>query len=146
MRKNHQTGNLKSFLSDVRPEAGGASGLTKRTQNISMLSPARIYYVLRIILGYGLPERETCCMLSFCRAFEFLPLYKRTFRFVPAILEDCTVPRIRSGFLPTYEPWLIPTCESYDSHRQQTGFAAFTFSLQNRKRAASFPFAGLLHS
>ena len=45
------------------------------------------------------PERETCCMLSFCRTFEFLPLYKRTFRFTPAILEDCTVPRIRSGFL-----------------------------------------------
>ena len=99
MRKNHQTGNLKSFLSDVRLEAGGASFQTKRTQNISMLSPARIYYVLRIILGYGLPERETCCMLSFCRTFEFLPLYKRTFRFTPAILEDCTVPRIRSGFL-----------------------------------------------
>ena len=31
MRKNHQTGNLKSFLSDVRPEAGGASFQTKKT-------------------------------------------------------------------------------------------------------------------
>ena len=85
-------------------------------------------------------------MLSICGAFEFLPLYKRTFRFVPAILEDCTVPRIRSGFLPTYEPWLIPTCESSDSHRQQTKFAALSLSLQNGKRAASFPFAELLHT
>ena len=79
-------------------------------------------------------------------SFRILIFYKEKFLFTPAILLDCTVPRIRSGFLPTYEPWLIPTCESYDSHRQQTGFAAFTFSLQNRKRAASFPFAGLLHS
>ena len=127
MRKNHQTGNLKSFLSDVRPEAGGASFQTKRTQNISMLSPARIYYVLRIILGYGLPERETCCMLSFCRAFEFLPLYKRTFRFTPAILEDYTVPRIRSGSLLTCEAQqgFTPT-RKWRRHfrRQQTTFAA----------------------
>ena len=115
----------------------------------SMLSSVPTYSILLSTIFDGpplSPERETCCMLSICGAFEFLPLYKRTFRFVPAILEDCTVPRIRSGFLPTYEPWLIPTCESYDSHRQQTGFAAFTFSLQNRKHAASFPFAGLLHS
>ena len=122
MRKNHQTGNLKSFLSDVRPEAGGASFQTKRTQNISMLSPARIYYVLRIILGYGLPERETCCMLSFCRAFEFLPLYKRTFRFTPAILEDCTVPRIRSGFLPTQESvYMLNSLLNLHQALEQTG-------------------------
>ena len=140
------------------------------------------------ILGYGLPERETCCILSICGAFEFLHLYKRTFRFVPAILEDCTVSRIQPGFLstankvrgfypflsrkelrfasfpflsfrilifykekflftpaipldctasriqpgflPTYEPWLIPTCESFlDSHRQQTKFAALLYAV-----------------
>ena len=45
------------------------------------------------------PERETCCMLSICGAFEFLPLYKRTFRFTPAICKDCTAPRIQHGFL-----------------------------------------------
>ena len=41
------------------------------------------------------PERETCCMLYICKAFEFLPLYKRTFRFTPAICKDCTVPSHR---------------------------------------------------
>ena len=41
------------------------------------------------------PERETCCMLSICGAFEFLPLYKRTFRFTPAICKDCTDPSRR---------------------------------------------------
>ena len=46
MRKNHQTGNLKSFLSDVRPEAGVASFQTKRTQNISMLSYFLTYSIL----------------------------------------------------------------------------------------------------
>ena len=33
MRKNHQTGNLKSFLSDVRPEAGGASFQTSEGEH-----------------------------------------------------------------------------------------------------------------
>ena len=100
--------------------------LSYKAKNIgynSMLSSVPTYSILLSTIFDGpplSPERETCCMLSICGAFEFLPLYKRTFRFVPAILEDCTVPRIRSGFLPTYEPWLIPTCESYDSHRQQT--------------------------
>ena len=81
-----------------------------------------------------------------CVSFSVLKFYKRIFLFTPAICKDCTVPRIRSGFLPTYEPWLIPTCESSDSHRQQTKFAAFILSLQNGKRAASFPFAKLLHT
>ena len=36
-------------------------------------------------------------------------LQKRIFRFAPAICKDCTVSRIQPGFLPTYEPWLIPT-------------------------------------
>ena len=137
-------------------------------------------------------------MLSICRVFEFLPLYKRTFRFTPCKtacftpsresnldscrpvnaershrlndggdlfayteqrsrvlpslsrtgnvlhafhlqsfcilaflkenipLHSCNLQRLHrpenpSGFLPTYEPLLIPTCESKkDSHRQQT--------------------------
>ena len=69
-------------------------------------------------------------MLSICRAFEFLPLYKRTFRFVPAIPLDCTVPRIRSGFLPTCGALqgFTPTRE-WQSHscRQQTKFAALRY-------------------
>ena len=36
-------------------------------------------------------------------------LQKRIFRLAPAICKDCTVSRIQPGFLPTYEPWLIPT-------------------------------------
>ena len=47
-------------------------------------------------------------------------------------------PENSSGFLPTYEPWLIPTCESSDLHRQQTKFATFILSLQNGNRFASF--------
>ena len=44
--------------SDFRPEAFAASFQTKRIQNISKLSPARIYYVLRIIFESSLPERS----------------------------------------------------------------------------------------
>ena len=40
-------------------------------------------------------------MLALCK--------KRTFCFIPVICKDCTVSRIQPGFLPTYEPWLIPT-------------------------------------
>ena len=36
----------------------------------------------------------------------------------------------RAVGLPTYEPRLIPTCESSDSHRQQTKFAAFRYVLR----------------
>lgn len=32
---------------------------------------------------------------------------------------------LRASASPAYAPWLIPTCESSDSHRQQTTFAAF---------------------
>ena len=131
------------------------------------------------ILGYGLPGRETYCMLSVGEAFVFLrfstfsslarfPLlthrginypptyvgppflsrkelrfanflfvsicilsfYKRIVRFVPAIPLDCTVPRIRSGFLPTCGALqgFTPTRE-WQSHscRQQTKFAALRY-------------------
>ena len=88
------------------------------------------------------PEWETCCMLSFCRAFEFLPVYKRTFRFTPAILEDCTVPRIRSGFLPTCEALqdFTPT-RKWRRHfcRQRTKFAAFPFLSRKELRFARYP-------
>ena len=63
-------------------------------------------------------------LLRYILQFAF---YKKTFRFTPAICKDCTVSRIQPGFLPTYEPWLIPTCESSNSHRQQTTFAAFRY-------------------
>ena len=69
-------------------------------------------------------------------SFYILSFYKKTFRFVPAILEDCTVPRIRSGFLPTYErfafiptrKWLCYFC------RQRTKFAAFPLSFMHRQQ------------
>ena len=40
------------------------------------------------------PERETCCRLSVRATFVFLPLFKKTFRFTPAIPLGCTVSRI----------------------------------------------------
>ena len=60
-------------------------------------------------------------------------IYRNIFRFIPAICKDCTVSRIQPGFLPTYEPWLIPTCESSDSHRQRTTFAALRSPFLSRK-------------
>ena len=113
----------------------------------SMLSYALTYSILlsptsqRLAVHPLSPERETCCMLSFCRAFEFLPLYKRTFRFTPAIPLDCTVPRIRSGFLPTCEAQqdFTPT-QKWRRHfcRQRTTFAAFTLSLQKGAAFGNF--------
>ena len=69
----------------------------------------------------------------YLQSFCVLSFYTKTFRFTfaPAICKDCTVPRIQHGFLPTYEPWLIQTCESSDSHRQQTTFAAFRYVLRS---------------
>ena len=57
MRKNHQTGNLKSFLSDVRPEAFSASFQTKRTQNINMLSYFLTYSILLSPTSQRLAEK-----------------------------------------------------------------------------------------
>ena len=54
----YQTRKPFRSSSDFRPEAFAASFQTKRIQNISKLSPARIYYVLRIIFGFSLPERS----------------------------------------------------------------------------------------
>ena len=83
------------------------------------------------------------------QSFCILSFYKKTFRFTPAICKDCTVPRIRSGFLPTCEAQqgFTPT-RKWRRHfcRQRTKFAAFTLSLQRGKRAAGFPFAKLLHT
>ena len=72
------------------------------------------------------------------QSFCILSFYKKTFRFTPAICKDCTVPRIRSGFLPTCEAQqgFTPT-RKWRRHfcRQRTTFAAFTLSLQ---KGASF--------
>ena len=38
-------------------------------------------WTLCTILGYGLPERETYCMLHLCVVLGFWPFYKRIFRF-----------------------------------------------------------------
>ena len=54
----YQTRKPFRSSSDFRPEAFAASFQTKRIQNISKLSPARIYYVLRIIFGFSLPEKS----------------------------------------------------------------------------------------
>ena len=67
------------------------------------------------------PERETFCMLSICRAFAYLLFLKENIPLHSCNLQRLHRPENPSGFLPTYEPLLIPTCESKkDSHRQQT--------------------------
>ena len=61
-----------------------------------------------------------------------------------SLLQSARIAPTQAVGLLTYEPWLIPTCESSDSHRQQTKFAAFTLSLQNGKRVACLPFGEAL--
>ena len=41
------------------------------------------------------PERETCYRLSVRATFVFFPLFNKTFRFTPAIRQDCTDPSRR---------------------------------------------------
>ena len=55
---------------------------------------------------------QSFCILAFLK--ENIPLHSCN-------LQRLHRPENPSGFLPTYEPLLIPTCESKkDSHRQQT--------------------------
>ena len=67
------------------------------------------------------PERETCCMLSFCTPFPSCPfnIYENTFHFTPAICKDCTVSRIRQD-----------SCRlmSLGSYRPENGYAIFADS------------------
>ena len=81
-------------------------------------------------------------MLFICRAFEFLPLYKRTFSFTPAICKDCTVSRIQPGFSPTCERRAFTPTRKWLCHfcRQRTKFAAFTLSFPQDTTKRDFPF------
>ena len=47
-----------------------------------------------------------------------------------SLLQSARIAPTQAVGLLTYEPWLIPTCESSDSHRQQTKFAAFRYVLR----------------
>ena len=98
-----------------------------------MITSTELWAMKRIL---SLHSRKEIRIASFpCVSFSGLNFYKRIFLFTPAICKDCTVSRIHYGFLPTYEPWLIPTCDSFlDSHRQQTTFTALRSPLFSPER------------
>ena len=83
-------------------------------------------------------------MLPICKAFVCLPFYKRLFHIPLQSPWGCiTLWAPAHTDLKITTP-LSLTCESSDSHRQQTKCAAFILSLQNGKRDACFSFAELL--
>ena len=62
----------------------------------------------RASVPLSLQNGKRVAFFPFVHLYPF-NIYKNIFRFIPAICKDCTVSRIQPGFLPTYEPWLIPT-------------------------------------
>ena len=85
-------------------------------------------------------------MLPICKAFVFLPFYKRLFHIPLQSPWGCiTLWVLAHTDLRMTTPFSL-TCESSDSHRQQTKFAAFILSLQNGKRVAFFPLISFSHS
>ena len=98
----YQTRKPFRFSSDFRPEAFVASFQTKRTQNICMLSciPTKRNQLSTDVRRSTLSFKKGA---SFCNlplvVFCILNFYNRIFRFTPAICQDYTDPRIRSGFL-----------------------------------------------
>ena len=62
------------------------------------------------MIPFSLQNGKRVACFPFVHLFPSCPfnIYKNIFRFIPAICKDCTVSRIPPGFLPTYEPWLIP--------------------------------------
>ena len=113
--------------SDVRPEAFAASFQTSEGEHQHAFLFPNIQHSTFHQPQAGppfSPERETFCIFLLI-SFSMLVFLKENIPLCscnPIGLHGLENP---SGFLPTYEPWLIPTCESYDSHRQQTKFAAF---------------------
>ena len=78
-------------------------------------------------------------MLPICKAFVCLPFYKRSFHIPLQSPWGCiTLWASAHTDLKITTP-LSLTCESSDSHRQQTKFAAFILSLQNGKCFVCFP-------
>ena len=61
----------------------------------------------RASVPLSLQNGKRVAFFPFVHLYPF-NIYKNIFRFIPAICKDCTVSRIPPGFLPTYEPWLIP--------------------------------------
>ena len=94
---------IKGRLSDNRPEAFAASFQTKRTLNICLLSFTQTTWnqlSTDVRRSPFLSRKELrFASFPFLSFWIFLPLYTRTFRFVPAISLDCTVSRIQPGFL-----------------------------------------------
>ncbi len=96
----------------------------------------------------SLQKGAAFCKLSFNATFPSYPFYRKTFLIHSltsylSFMHSREPQACRPEFLrnlPTYEPWLIPTCESSDSHRQQTKFAALrsALKLENRYYICNF--------
>ena len=99
-------------------------------------------------LPFSLKELRTFACFSFA-SFRILVFHKETFH-SPLKIYRQKILSTRAKGLPTYEPWLIPTCESFlGSHRQQTKFAALWSADQARKKEpwqiiVRTPFSALL--
>ena len=81
-------------------------------------------------------------MLSFNQLSHAYPLQEENIPLYSCNLQGLHGPENPIGFLQTYEPRLIPTCESSDSHRQQIKFTALrTFRCtpqRHKKRQEKF--------
>ena len=68
------------------------------------------HHLINQMVPLSLQNGKRVACFPFVHLFPSCPfnIYKNIFRFIPAICKDCTVSRIQPGFLPTYEPWLIP--------------------------------------
>ena len=100
----HHLANQTIRQSDIRPEACGASFQTKKLRTFACfpVSPQRGINYPPSASADGPPflSRKELRFASFpCVSFSVLKFYKGIFLFTPAICKDCTVPRIRSGFL-----------------------------------------------
>ena len=100
------------------------------------------------LVPLSLQKGAAFCKLSFNATFPSCPFYRKTFLIHSltsylSFMHSREPQACRPEFLrnlPTYEPWLIPTCESSDSHRQQTKFAALrsALKLENRYYICNF--------
>lgn len=120
--------------------------------NIFVLSFALTYSnqlsTSRRLVPLSLQKGAAFCKLSFNATFPSCPFYRKTFLIHSltsylSFMHSREPQACRPEFLrnlPTYEPWLIPTCESSDSHRRQTKFAALrsALKLENRYYICNF--------
>ena len=105
-------------LSQIYKERISHKGLRNEgmVSNILPLFPwihivdSTFHHQINQMVPLSLQNGKRVACFPFVHLFPSCPfnIYKNIFRFIPAICKDCTVSRIPPGFLPTYEPWLIP--------------------------------------